>query len=46
MFNDVSSYNKIMGATSLLDCKNAARTIKNFDRDRWEKTAELYVKQG
>ena len=46
MFNDVSSYNKIMGATSSLDCKNAARTIKNFDRDRWEKTAETLCKAG
>ena len=46
MFNDVSSYNKIMGATSSLDCKNAARTIKNFDRDRWEKTAETVCKAG
>ena len=35
-----------MGATSSLDCKNAARTIKNFDRDRWEKTAETLCKAG
>ena len=46
MFNDVSSYNKIMGATCSLDCKNAARTIKNFDRDHWEKTAETLCKAG
>ena len=46
MFNDVSSYNKIMGATNSLDCKNAARTIKNFDQDRWEKTAETLCKAG
>ena len=46
MFNDVSSYNKIMGATSSLDCKNAARTIKNFDRECWEKTAETLCKAG
>ena len=46
MFNDVSSYNKIMGATNSLDCKNVARTIKNFDGDRWEKTAETLCKAG
>ena len=46
MFNDVSSYNKIMGATNSLDCKNTARTIKNFDRDHWEKTAETVCKAG
>ena len=46
MFNDVSNYNKIMGATNSLDCKNAARTIKNFDRDHWEKTAETLCKAG
>ena len=46
MFNDASSYNKIMGATNSLDCKNAARSIKNFDRDRWEKAAETVCKAG
>ena len=46
MFNDVSSYNKIMGVTSSLDCKNTARTLKNFDQDRWEKTAETLCKAG
>ena len=46
MFNDVFSYNNIMGATNSLDCKNAARSIKNFDRDRWEKAAETICKAG
>ena len=46
MFNDASSYNNIMGSTNSLDCKNAARSIKNFDRDRWEKTAETVCKVG
>ena len=44
MFNDVSCYNKIMGATNSLDCKNAARALKNLDQDHWEKTAESLCK--
>ena len=46
MFNDATSYNKIMGASNSLDCKNAARSIKNFDRDCWEETAETVCKAG
>ena len=46
LFKDVTSYNRIMGATNSLDCKNAARAIKNFDRDHWEKVAETLCKAG
>ena len=31
-FKDEISYNRVMGATTSLDCKNAARTVRNFDR--------------
>ena len=45
LFMDQTSYNR-MGATNSLDCKNAARSIKNFDRELWEKSAEALCKEG
>ena len=35
-----------MGATNSLDCKNAARSVKNFDRAQWEKAAGALCKEG
>ena len=31
LFNDEASYNRITGATNSLDCKNAARSVRNYD---------------
>ena len=45
-FNDEISYNRIMGATNSLDCKNAARSVRNFDRSTWESVAESMCKEG
>ena len=46
LFKDEASYNKIMGATNSLDCKNAARSVRNFDRSTWETSAGLLCKEG
>ena len=45
-FKDEISYNRVMGATTSLDCKNAARTVRNFDRTTWETVAESLCKEG
>ena len=45
-FKDEISYNRIMGATNSLDCKNAARSVRNFDRPTWEAVAESLCKEG
>ena len=45
-FKDEISYNRVMGATTSLDCKNAARTVRNFDRTTWEAVAESLCKEG
>ena len=45
-FKDEISYNRIMGATNSLDCKNAARSVCNFDRPAWEAVAESLCKEG
>ena len=45
-FKDKVSYNRIMGATNSLDCKNAARSVHNFDRPAWETMAESLCKKG
>ena len=45
-FNDDASYNKIMGATNSLDCKNAGRSVRNFDRLKLESAASLLCKDG
>ena len=46
LFKDEASYNKIMGATNSLDCKNAAQSICNFDRSTWETSAGQLCKEG
>ena len=46
LFKDEASYNKIMGATNSLDCKNAARSVCNFNRSTWETSAGLLCKEG
>ena len=46
LFKDEASYNKIMGATNSLDCKNAAQSVRNFDRSTWETSAGLLCKEG
>ena len=46
LFKDEASYNKIMGATNSLDCKNAARTVRNFDRSKWKASAGSLCKEG
>ena len=35
-----------MGATNSLDCKNAARSVCNFDRSTWETSAGPLSKEG
>ena len=45
-FKDEVSYNRVMGATTSLDCKNAARSVRNFDRPAWEAVAESLCKEG
>ena len=45
-FKDEISYNRVMGATTSLDCKNAAKTVRNFDRTTWEAVAESLCKEG
>ena len=35
-----------MGATNSLDCKNAARSVCNFDRSTWETSAGPLCKEG
>ena len=46
LFKDEASYNKIMGATNSLDCKNAAQSVRNFDRSIWETSAGPLCKGG
>ena len=46
LFNDTACYNKIMGATNSLDCKNAARLVRNYDRSKWEASAGPICKEG
>ena len=46
LFKEEASYNKIMGATNSLDCKNAARSVRNFDRSTWETSAGSLCKEG
>ena len=46
LFKDEASYNKIMGATNSLDCKNAAQSVRNFDRSKWETSVGLLCKEG
>ena len=46
LFDDESSYNHIMGATNSLDCKNVARSVRNFDRVKWESAAGSLCKEG
>ena len=46
LLKDEASYNKIMGATNSLNCKNAARSVHNFDRSKWESSAGLPCKEG
>ena len=46
LFKDEASYNKIMGATNSLDYKNAAQSVRNFDRSKWETSAGLLCKEG
>ena len=45
-FKDEIRYNRVMGATNSLDCKNAARSVCNFDRPAWEAVAESLCKEG
>ena len=45
-FKDEISYNRVMGAMTSLDCKNAARSVRNFDRPAWEAVAESLCKEG
>ena len=45
-FKDEISYNRVMGAMTSLDCKNAARTVRNFDRTTWEAVVESLCKEG
>ena len=45
-FKDEISYNRVMGAMNSLDCKNAARSVRNFDRPTWETVAESLCKKG
>ena len=45
-FKDEISYNRVMGATTSLDCKNAARTVHNFNRTTWEAVEESLCKEG
>ena len=35
-----------MGATNSLDCKNAARSVRNFNRLNWETAAGSLYKEG
>ena len=46
LFKDEASYNKITGATNSLDCKNAARSVCNFDRSKWGTSAGPLCKEG
>ena len=46
LFNDETSYNRIMGASNSLDCKNAARSVCNFDRNKWESAPGSLCKEG
>ena len=45
-FKDEISYTRVMGAMNSLDCKNAARSVRNFDRPAWEAVAESLCKKG
>ena len=46
LFKDETSYNRIVGATNSLDCKNAARSVCNVDRSKWESAARSLCKEG
>ena len=37
---DRSSYDRIMNATSSLECKNSGRQVRGFDNARWESVAK------
>ena len=45
-FKDKQSYDKIMCATSSLDCKNFAQGIQNFNRRMWESVAKDFCRPG
>ena len=45
-FGDRKTYNKIMSATTSLNCKNFARNIRNFNRKSWEAAAKEVCRPG
>ena len=45
-FNDVDTYNQIMGCSTSVDCKRASRQIRNLDINRWEHVAGNICQPG
>ena len=45
-FEDVDTYNQIMGCSTSLECKRASRLIRNVDVDRWELVAGNICQPG
>ena len=45
-FNDVDTYNQIMGCSTSLECKRASRQIRNVDINMWELVASSICLPG
>ena len=45
-FEDIDTYNQIMGCSTSLECKRASRLIRNVDVDRWELVAGNICQPG
>ena len=45
-FNDVDTYNQIMGCSTSVDCKRASRQIRNLDINRWDHVAGNICQPG
>ena len=45
-FKDMHAYDRIMGCNQPLDCKEEARTIRGFDKKRWDSVAKELCQPG
>ena len=46
LFEDQTIEAAILASTSILDCKNEARNIRNYDQKRWEESAKTLCYEG
>ena len=45
-FRDQQTYDRIMGCTSSLDCKNESGYVRNYNRDKWDEVAKERCRPG